>query len=178
MPLRQRASYDGDYHCSAECWEVFTEVLGAEFGDAVLFGQVHQLTVDAYAVQHAGGRHPDKSVAIHLAGLYLMLERGVRPTSVPPLFQELAAKVSDWPHFPPPEVDWSVTVLDVALAGSSKEHADRSREWAAAVWRGWSMHHDEAARLVGAHLNVVALPQSCSVSRPMTACPPGHTPAA
>jgi hypothetical protein len=160
MPVRQQASYGGYYDCSVECWDVYTEVLGAEFSDAVLFGQVHQLTVDAYALQHAGGRHPDKSVAIHLTGLYLMLERGVRPTSVPPLFQELAAKVSDWPHFPPPEVDWSVTVWDVALAGASNEHADRSREWAAAVWRGWSIHHDAIARVVGAHLAIGALPIS------------------
>ena len=160
MPERRQSSYDGYYHCSTECWDVYAEVLGAEFGDAVLFGQVHQLTVDAYAAQHAGGRHRDKSVAIHLAGLYLMLERGVRPTSVPPLFQELAAKVSVWPHFPPPEVDWSVTVCDVALAGSSEEHADRSREWAATVWRGWSEHHDEIARFVGTHLAIGALPIS------------------
>jgi hypothetical protein len=129
-------------------------VLGAEFGDAILFGQVHQLTVDTFAVQHAGGRHPDKSVAIHLAGLYLMLERGVRPTGVPPLFQKLAATISDWPHFSPPDVDWPATVWDVALAGSAEEHAARSREWAETVWRGWSAHHDAIAEFATARLGV------------------------
>jgi hypothetical protein len=66
-----RATYDGYFNCSPECWSIFTEVIGREFSNAVLFGQVHHLTVEAYAVQHAGGSHPDKSVDIHLAGLYL-----------------------------------------------------------------------------------------------------------
>jgi hypothetical protein len=70
-------SYDRKFHASAECWSVFEEVLAAHFQNSVLFGQVHQLTVDAYAVQHTGGRHPDKSVCVHLVGLCLALERGV-----------------------------------------------------------------------------------------------------
>ncbi len=53
----------------AECWQLYTEVLGDQFSNIVLFGQVHQLTVDAYAVQHSGGGHPDKSTAVHLSGL-------------------------------------------------------------------------------------------------------------
>ncbi len=93
MPRRDTASYDGYYNTTPECWEVYTEVLSAEFSNAVLFGQVHQLTVDAYAVQHAGGPHPDKSVGVHLAGLYLVLVRGIRPMNVPRLLQDLARQV-------------------------------------------------------------------------------------
>src|SRR5258706_9429501 len=91
MPPIGAATYDGYFNTSQECWSVFTEVIGAEFSNAALFGQVHQLTVDAYAVQHAGGRHPHKSVCIHLTGLYLVLERGRPPPSVPPHLPELAA---------------------------------------------------------------------------------------
>ena len=72
MPISQR-DYDRKFYASAECWSVFEEVLAAEFQSAVLFGQVHQLTVDTYAVQHAGGHHPDKSVCVHLVGLHLVL---------------------------------------------------------------------------------------------------------
>ena len=68
MPVSEGAAYDGYYNTSPECWSVYTEVLGAEYSNPVLFGQVHQLTVDTYAVQHPGGLHPDKSIAIHLAG--------------------------------------------------------------------------------------------------------------
>ena len=97
MPIRASASYDGYYNTSAECWLVFTEVIGAEFGNALLFGNAHQLTVDAYAVQHAGASHPDKSIAIHLCGLLLVLERNVRPPEVAPMLQRLAEVVEHWP---------------------------------------------------------------------------------
>ena len=57
-----------------------------------VFGQVHQLTVDAYAVQHAGGAHPDKSVGVHLCGLHLVLVQENAPPSVPPLLQSSSRK--------------------------------------------------------------------------------------
>jgi hypothetical protein len=145
MPLSERR-YDRKFHASAECWSVFEEVLAVEFQNAVLFGQVQQLTVDAYAVQHAGGQHPDKSVCVHLVGLYLMLERGVAPMEVPPLLQRLANRTS-WLHFDPPEARGSLTVYHVAIADSAQTHASRAREWAAEVWRAWSPHHDAAREL-------------------------------
>jgi hypothetical protein len=125
---------------------VFEEVLAVEFQNAVLFGQVHQLTVDAYAVQHAGGQHPDKSVCVHLVGLYLMLERSVSPVEVPPLLQRLASTAS-WLHLDPPEARASLTVFDVAVAETLDAHALRVREWAAEVWSAWSPHHEAVREL-------------------------------
>ena len=46
MPRRDNAHYDGGYNTSPECWDVFTEIIGKEFGNALLLGQAHQLTVD------------------------------------------------------------------------------------------------------------------------------------
>lgn len=86
MPLGDTTVYDGYFNTSPECWSVFTEVVGHEFGNAVVFGQVHQLTVDAYAVQHAGGSHPDKSIAVHLVGAS---RRGGHPGDAPPLIEFL-----------------------------------------------------------------------------------------
>jgi hypothetical protein len=145
MPADSRATYDGYFNASPECWSVFTEVIGAEFSNAVLFGQVHHLTVEAYAVQHAGGPHPDKSVDIHLAGLYLMMESGIPPSAVAPYMQKLADRVHDWPHFDPPDVDWSRTIFDVAM---SDDHVAAVREWSAGVWEGWMAHHEAIAELV------------------------------
>ena len=139
-------SYDRKFHASAECWAVFEEVLATHFQNSVLYGQVHQLTVDAYAVQHAGGRHPDKSVCVHLVGLYLALERGVAPVDVSGPLQRLASRAG-WPHLDPPGERASLTVRDVALAGSPEEHARRVREWAAEVWRVWAPHHTVAREL-------------------------------
>jgi len=145
MPPSER-SYDRKFCASPECWSVFEEVLAVEFQNPVLFGQAHQLTVDTYAVQHAGGRHPDKSVCIHLVGLHLALERGVAPVEVPRQLQRLAKRAS-WPHLEPPVQRASLTVCDVALAASPHAHALRVREWAAQVWRVWSPHHERARHL-------------------------------
>jgi hypothetical protein len=75
-----------------------------------------------------------------------MLERGVAPARVPPLRQRLAGRTS-WPHLDPPEERASLTVRDVAHAGSPEAHARRVREWAAEVWRVWAPHHDVARGL-------------------------------
>ena len=94
MPLRETAVNSSYYNTSPECWTVYTEVLASEYSNALIFGRAHQLTVDTYAVQHAGGPHPDKSVDIHLCGLYLVLERGMSPPTVPPILQRIASEVT------------------------------------------------------------------------------------
>lgn len=154
MPITDDVVYDGYYNTSPECWQVYTEVLGSEFSDALLYGQVHQLTVDTYAVQHAGGTHPDKSVGIHLAGLHLMLEKRRTPPSVPRLLQRLAGSVQTWPHFPPPSRRGLLTVRDIARAGSPEDYIELVREWSRSVWEAWSCFHAELADLVERHLSI------------------------
>ena len=145
MPPSQRL-YDRKFNASAECWAVFEEVLAREFQNAPLFGQVHQLSVDAYAVQHAGGRHPDKSVCVHLVGLHLAIERGIQPVEVATHLRRVARRAA-WPHLHPPTERATLTVRDVALADSTPTHARLVREWAAQVWRAWSPHHAAAREL-------------------------------
>jgi hypothetical protein len=148
MPAGSAIPYDGYFNASNECWSVFTEVVGREFSNAVLFGQVHHLTVEAYAVQHAGGPHPDKSIDIHLAGLYLMMERSVRPSAVAPYMQKLADRVRDWPHFDPPAPDrWEQTIFDVAIAN---DHVAAVSEWSAGVWEAWSAQRQGITALLQA----------------------------
>jgi len=151
MPPTGAATYDGYFNTSQECWSVFTEVIGAEFSKAAIFGQVHHLTVEAYAVQHAGGHHPDKSVGVHLAGLYLMMERKIPPALVAPYMQKLAARVREWPHFEPPSIVWPRTIFDVAAAD---DHVAAVREWSAGVWAAWGRHHEAVAQFVSTHLDV------------------------
>ena len=144
----EAAIYDGYFNTSAECWALFNRVLAVEYADAVLFGEVHQLTVDAYAVQHAGGPHPDKSVFIHLAGLHLVLEQGVPPMDAPRLLRRLANHFRRWPHFSPPAGGWERTVADVAAGEGASAHAAAVRSWAEQVWAAWAEHHGEVAALV------------------------------
>lgn len=144
---RSGRSYEFKFHASAECWSLFEEVLAREYLDPVLLGQVHRLTVDTYAVQHAGGAHPDKSVCVHLVGLYLTHEKVVAPSAIIPLMQRLTRR-RDWPHLVPPAEPGLLTVRDVALAETPQLHAVRVRDWAASVWHAWSAHHGIARRLV------------------------------
>jgi hypothetical protein len=145
-------SYDRKFNASPECWSLFETVIAAEFQDAVLFGRAHQLTVDAYAVQHAGGRHPDKSVDIHLVGLHLVFDKGVAPTEVPRRLQKLAGLVVAWPHFETPSGRSALTVGDVANAGGQFEtHARLVQAWASEVWSNWR-HHHPAVRLLAKDL--------------------------
>ncbi len=141
-------AYDRKFHASAECWALFEQVIGREFESAVLFGQAHQLTVDAYAVQHAGGAHPDKSVAIHLAGLHLSLERGLRLWEVPAWLQRIAAAAPAWPHLEPPAArPRGLSIGNVAEARSPERHVAAARAWAAQVWETWRPHHPAARAL-------------------------------
>lgn len=149
MPRRPGVLNTSDFHASAECWTVFGEVLAAEYSNAVLFGQVHQITVDAYAAQHAGGPHPDKSVGIHLSGLYLVFVKDVRPMAIAPMLHEIASSVDAWPKFSPPPANTSRTILDVALcAGDWETHVRTVREWAFDVWRSWHSQHRAVHEIV------------------------------
>lgn len=152
MPVSKNAEYRGYYNTTPECWSVYAEALGQEYSNAIVFGQVHQLTVDTYAVQHAGGSHPDKSIMVHLVGLYLVLEKGITPPTVPRKLQRLANLVQHWPHFSPPADLGPLTVFDVVLAASNEAHVNTVRAWARQVWRAWSPHHAEVADLVSRHL--------------------------
>ena len=156
MPARPTAADPGGYNVSPECWLVYTEVLGTEFGNALLYGHAHQLTVDTYAVQHPGPLHPDKSIGIHLGGLHLALKRDVRPPRVPPLLQRLADAIDAWPHLSPPADLGPLTVCDVALAGSVEGHIDAVERWSRQVWGQWAEHHDQVRGLVGEHLHLDA----------------------
>ncbi len=154
MPARQTTTGRTYYNTSSECWDLYTEVLATEYSNAFLFGQIHQLTVDAYAVQHAGGPHPDKSVGVHLSGLYFALERGVRSPEIPSFLQRLVTAVETWPHYEPPVATSSLTVFDVAICDSTEDHIRVVRDWARAVWQCWSEHHAEVGRLISHHLKM------------------------
>jgi hypothetical protein len=103
-------------------------------------------------VQHAGGPHPDKSVAVHLSGLHLVLEQKQRPIAVAPMLQRLASRVDAWPHFALPSSSGSITVFDVALSKSMSDHIEAVKRWAALVWKEWSDYHSDIAHFVSRHL--------------------------
>jgi hypothetical protein len=136
---------DGPTHAyigaSAGCWARYGELLALEYGAPRLM-RWHRLTVDAYAAQHPGveGRRSAQSVHVHLAGLYLVLERGLEAPAVARAMQALAdGRRHEW--LDPPGLATPVGLPDVIHAAGGADYADKVRTWAEAVWRAWGAHH-------------------------------------
>ncbi len=131
------------------CWALYGEVLAREYSDAA-YMRVHNLTVDAYSVQHPGRpeRRTNRSVHAHLLSLYLRLERKERRETI----TAAMAKTADLPAdalgwLLPPSSLGEITVLDVHAAADAVAHGERVNAWAAAAWRAWEPHHDKIERL-------------------------------
>lgn len=126
---------------SPACWAAYGEVLAREYQDQG-YGALHQVTVDAYAVQHPGvpERRSIQSVALHLITLCLVMEDGADPQAGPRLHQRLAARASfHW--LEPPRPNGSLTVADVAEATTAADHLRLVEAWARDVWQAWERHH-------------------------------------
>lgn len=132
---------------SPGCWAVYGEVLAKEYGD-LRYWRSHQLTVDAYAAQHPGEPSPQsvQSVAVHLIGLYLQLERGLRPEEIIRARKRTASRKRDLVWLEPPVLAGDLTVLDVRDAGDPDEHGRLVRLWARSVWQAWAPRHDTVRR--------------------------------
>lgn len=141
---------DGPVHAymasTPGCWQTYGEVLAAEYGD-VTYWPAHQLTVDAYAVQHP--TNPDRrnrqSVAVHLISLHLVLERDVAPQHAPKARSHHVKRhrATGFPWMDPPPCRGTVTVADVVGAANAEEHFERVRRWADAAWQAWASHHSQ-----------------------------------
>jgi hypothetical protein len=138
---------DGPVHrymtSSPACWETFGRILAKEFGDPG-FWPPHTLTVDCFAAQHPGveseqSRH---SVAFHLVGICLVVERGMAPSAAGWHRQKVPNVHKSLPWLTPPDSLGSVTTADVVRAESPEEHERMVRAWAASIWDAWKAHHE------------------------------------
>jgi hypothetical protein len=126
---------------SPGCWARYGELLALEYGDARLM-RWHRLTADAYAAQHPGlpERRSAQSVHVHLAGLYLTLERGLGGRAVSSAMQRLAdGRVHAW--LDPPPVATEIGIPELIEAAGGPLYGEQVRAWAEAVWRAWTPHH-------------------------------------
>jgi hypothetical protein len=135
---------DGPTHAyigaSPACWARYGELLVREFGE-LRNPAIHRLSVDTYAVQHPGvpERRSIRSVAVHLMGLCLVLERGWAPQDATKRIGGLVARARpDW--LDPPLPNGTLTV-EHPLAAPPAEHEQRVREWGLDVWGAWQAHH-------------------------------------
>jgi hypothetical protein len=136
---------DGPSHpymlSSAACWATYGEVLARSFEDSQL-RRVHQLLVDAFAVQHPGlpGRRSAQSVGLHLMTLCLVLEMDADPSDGPRLHKRMAERpVFHW--LEPPSSRGDVTVADVHAANDVEDRIAATYRWARSAWEAWTLHH-------------------------------------
>jgi hypothetical protein len=125
------------FNASGECWQLFNDLSSytvskqdREF--------IHQYAVDAYEVQHAGGKTRNITVAFGLIGLYLALEKGYTGKQVQRAHMQIARVQKDWPRLEPPGSPGSITVMDALRANDGPEKDTMIRKWMAAVWFCWA----------------------------------------
>jgi hypothetical protein len=152
LTLPGSADLHGRANASETCWQLYGEVASNEALHLGVLGRLHQLTVDAYAAQHAGGSAARIGVAFALIGLSLSLDEGWSGDQVRDAHQYLGATFKDWPGFAPAAERTWMTVYDVALASSPEEHARLVQRWASEVWAAWAPIHSDVLALIEARL--------------------------
>lgn len=135
---------------SPECWAEYGELLAVDYGELDM-PAFHRLSVDTYAAQHPGepGRRAEQSVAVHLAGLCLVLEREADPDYVHRLFPTLTEKERPFGWLEPPERRGTVTVADVLASSCPEEYGARVRDWGLNVWAAWGPHQETIRTWLG-----------------------------
>ena len=129
---------------SPGCWAIFSELLAKE-NEEYHHPPVHRLTVDTYAAQHPGSpsKKSIQSVAIHLIGLHLMLDRHYESHQSTRFLNQAAETSQDFYWLEPPGSLGGLTILDVRDAENIKDHTDRVHIWAHTVWQAWQSHHEQ-----------------------------------
>ena len=124
------------------CWAAYGEILARDYSE-FNYPPVHRLVVDAYAVQHPGKpmRQAIQSVAVHLIGLYLSLEKGLDAKKVTQAIGRATQFSEGFVWLDPPANMGSITVADVVRTRTLEEYDCLGRDWAKSAWDAWGMHH-------------------------------------
>ncbi len=138
---------------SPACWAAYGEIMAREFSGSGYFAS-HGMSVDAYMAQHPsrGSRAAVQSVWLHLAGLFLALERGVPSTFRGRMLAKMATPKREFDWLEPPAFGSALSVRSVVDAAGAEAHARAVRAWAESVWQSWSAHHARVRLLVDAAL--------------------------
>jgi hypothetical protein len=131
---------------SPACWARFGQVLAHEFENPAYF-KWHQLTVDTYAVQHPGSyqdRRAIRSVGLHLATLYLVLEQDADPSQGPKLHRYLVDNL-EFRWLDPPDFAERLKITHLLGSWSPEEYRSRVRDFAEDTWAAYQPHHQQVA---------------------------------
>ncbi len=134
---------------SPGCWASYGEILAKEYSGEEYF-RVHELTVDAYALQHPGiqSLQTMSSVNVHLASLYRYFKQGVSENRLSLVKKAIVVKKNDFEWLEPPKDLKAVTSIDVLKAKSAAEHCELIEIWAKYVFEQWKDHHVTVEKLL------------------------------
>jgi Family of unknown function (DUF5946) len=139
-------AYKGPTHAyvgaSPACWRLYGQVVTLSWGkrDGL---PLDRLVVNTYGAQHPGERQVRsvQSVALHLMGLCLALERGEEPRIMPTRDRKLSRRTLDLHWLEPPRPNGTLTLRGPLGARGPDEHAASVEAWASDVWAAWEAHH-------------------------------------
>ena len=128
---------------SPACWQLYVRLSADPYSrrDGT---RLRRLVVDTYAAQHPGvkRRRAMQSVAVHLMGLCVLLERDGETRRLSPVLGRMPArKTMDLHWLAPPDLTRCRTAADVLAAGPGEPYAAAAEAWATSVWEAWAPHH-------------------------------------
>ncbi|MEM7345712.1 MAG: DUF5946 family protein [Chloroflexota bacterium] len=144
---------DGPTHrylgSSPGCWAKYGELLAKEY-QHYQYMSVHNLTVDAYSLQHPGTENPQtiSSANVHLASLYSYFELGKPVNELATLKKMMTNYKGQFTWLIPPDDQKAITVAGVLTAETAAEHCDLVEQWATYIFQQWKPHHPTIAKLL------------------------------
>ena len=145
--------YDGPTHryfgASPACWAAYGKILEREYANPAFFKN-HRMTVDAYALQHAGDDSPQaiQSVNIHLISATLIFKYKATANTALHAIRDISksakadSNLFKWLN--PPHYLGAITVADIVPLTQLDDHLNYVENWAKTTWQAWSQHHNIA----------------------------------
>jgi len=124
------------YNASAQCLALFHTLSGIHFDEADP-AFIHQVAVDCYGAQHAGGPARPITAVFSLVGLCLHLEHGFTGKQVQAAHAAMARGQKNWPVLLAPSVRYPVTVDSVVQCETASARTVQLKVWAQATWDAW-----------------------------------------
>jgi hypothetical protein len=126
-----------------DCAGLRDELFARDFEQPALYGRQHRLAVDCYCVQHSSYVRSAKSLAAHLCGLCVALERDDDQA----LLTGLQRWLSTNPGLAKPDLPafrGDLTIAHVSGIDDPQAYAIAVREWAVSSWNAYRAHHELA----------------------------------
>ncbi len=138
---------------SPGCWAKYGELLAREY-ENYEYMSVHELTVDAYALQHPGKESPQTigSIYIHLASLYSYFMFGRRISELSSIRKKMTRYKDTFVWLTPPEDLKAITVADILESKTAVQHCANVKKWAEYLFETWGIHHSKIANILVTNL--------------------------